>query len=264
MLKLLHHRPMKVLPTIYEDALSYMEVQGKMILSINELIEGQNELYDVMKSIGNSNNLERDYAKDSYLGRAFNGLSRKVLSITGELRNHEKRIDGVTLYISKIEDNAIEIKLHDHKIRLNLDFSDYQHCGLITRIRGYGFNQYDLYKFGDRHDDESVKVNVYVNGVRKLTNGVALTDVFYLNQSFKSILVTMELTNQYMRAILIDLAGIHIYRTYPHVEAPHIRGDYWVDIVRNDNFQLVSNEEGSVVKLHNYTAGDLSVTDIAY
>ena len=40
----LRYWTLKVLPLVYDDSLSYMEVQGKIVKKLNELIKNNNEL----------------------------------------------------------------------------------------------------------------------------------------------------------------------------------------------------------------------------
>ena len=47
----LRYCTLKVLPLVYDDALSYAEVQGKIVKKLNEVIKNNNELPDYIREL---------------------------------------------------------------------------------------------------------------------------------------------------------------------------------------------------------------------
>jgi len=230
----------KVLPLVYDDSLSYYELLCKVVGYLNNLITDTNQLiteYEELKNMIENfdfqdevNKKLDEMAEDGTLdalvtsaaNSSFESLRRKILPITGELRqlaNDDRVIHNRVYSIRNYYDDpenpetvtrkSIVFARGQATYTVNFNKLLKQRFGFILQIRGYSLNENYLY--GPYDETENEEWLVFANG-RPI-------DPFDLqvNDEFVDMLIYKKQDTGKYLITHFDTSGIHIYYYYPEI-----------------------------------------------
>ena len=109
-----------VLPLVYDDSLSYMELLCKVVHQLNEVIEGHNTLTDNVKDLGDAvNDLEAHVlAVESIINTFINEVNQRFSTLETDLNNkidgkfneYDAKLDGFDSRITILESRQDEFE----------------------------------------------------------------------------------------------------------------------------------------------------------
>lgn len=268
----------KVLPLVYDDSLSYYELLCKVVGYLNNLITDTNQLiteYEELKNMIENfdfqdevNKKLDEMAEDGTLdalvtsaaNSSFESLRRKILPITGELRqlaNDDRIIHNRVTSIREFKDDPAYPDIITQKVivfsrgrasfTVNFNKMNKQRFGFILAVRGYSLNENYLY--GPYDETSNEEWLVFANG-----QPIEPFDL-QVNDEFVDMLIYKKQDNGKYVITHFDPSGIHIYYYYPEVinntgNLPRVRpfsSGTFTTILRENGLELQTPPTGTSI-----------------